>query len=344
VANVLRAFGNQRVSSFLALIVAIGLLLLPAVTQDPYLLHILILSFLFGSLATSWNLLVGYTGIFTFGHQAFFGIGAYTSALLAVNAGVSPWIGMWIGGIGAAFTGALIALPALRIKSVPHVAIVTLAFAEIVRITASNLTGLTRGELGLAVPGMSTLNLPFFGSIGFTAATKLSYYYLALIALILIVLFIRWLVHSPTGLALKAMRDSQDAAESLGVNLTLYKLLAFALSSFLGGVIGALYAHYVLILTPISAIGIELMIQIVAMTLVGGVGTLYGPALGAFLLTLGLESLRALGDYRLMIYGLLLVLLIIFLPKGLASLRVPGFPRTESKDSTPSSEGGIPSE
>ena len=130
-----------------------------------------------------------------------------------------------------------------------------------------------------------------------------------------------WLASGRTGLALKAIRDAEEAADSLGVDPTRYKLIAFVASSFIAGIAGAYYAHYLHILTPDSAIGVSIMITILVMTLVGGVGTTIGPLVGSFVVTFGLEGLRGLGDYRLMVYGLLLVLFVTFAPRGLAQLR-----------------------
>lgn len=307
-----------------ALIVSLVLLaLVPLEAHSPYILHLCIMSMIFAMLSASWNLINGYAGIFTFGHQAFFGLGAYFSALLAMRLGMSPWVTLWIGGIAAAMAGLLIGLPILRIRSVAHVAIVTLAFAEIVETVVSNMTDLTRGALGLAgIPAFPTLHLPGVGAVAFGAGDPASYYYVALALLILAMALLAWLTASPTGLALKAIRDSPKAAESLGVDLTRYKLLAFVVSSFIAGVAGAFYAHYLHILTPDSALGVSLMITILVITLIGGIGTTIGPLGGAFLVTFGLELLRAVGDWRMMVYGVLLVLFVLFLPQGLARLGI----------------------
>lgn len=315
--------GRRR--GHLPLVASLVLLcLVPLWVGSPYVLHLFILSMIFAMLSASWNLINGYAGIFTFGHQAFFGLGAYFSALLAMRLGLSPWLTLWLGGTAAALAGALIGLPVLRIRSVAHVAIVTLAFAEIVEIVVSNLTDLTRGTLGLAgIPAFPGFTLPAIGSVAFGAGDRISYYYVALALLILTMALLVWLTESRTGLALKAIRDSEAAADSLGINLTRYKLLAFVVSSFVAGVAGGFYAHYLRILTPDSAIGVSIMITILVITLIGGIGTTIGPLGGAFLVTFGLEQLRALGDYRLMVYGGLLILFVMFLPRGLARLGVP---------------------
>jgi branched-chain amino acid transport system permease protein len=320
---------------FILIALAVVFCLVPLVTQEAYFLHICILALLFGALASSWNLINGYAGIFTFGHQAFFGLGAYGSALMSMKLGFSPWLTMWAAGLMSAALGLVISLPVLRIRSIPHIAIVTLAFAEIVRIVCSNLTDFTRGELGLwGIPPFTSFSLPLVGDVTFDAAHKVAYFYVVILLWLLIVGATYWILRNRFGFGLRAIRDSQIAAESLGVHLTRYKTVVFGFSSFLAGILGAFYAHYVLILTPSSALGIDIMIQIVAMTLIGGIGRLLGPTIGAFILTFGLEWLRGFGEYRMLIYGVLLVLIVMFLPKGLASMRL-GFLRTQATKKLP---------
>jgi branched-chain amino acid transport system permease protein len=305
---------------------AIGaiLLLLPLFLEDPYLMNIVILSLLFGVLACSWNLICGYTGIFTFGHQAFFGLGAYVSALLSMKLNLSPWLGLPVGGVAAALIGLFIGLPCLRLRAAPYIAITTLAFSEIARIVCMNLVGLTRGELGLwGIPAFPDLSLPGGLEVSFSGGDRTGYYYVILIIFLVTIGLIGWLVRSYIGLAFRAIREEQDAAISLGVDTTRYKLLAFVVSSFLAGVAGSFYAHYVLILTPTSVFSVGLMTEIIAVTLVGGLGTFWGPVIGAFSLTVLLEYLREFGEYRFMIYGAMLVATIMFMPKGVSSKILP---------------------
>jgi branched-chain amino acid transport system permease protein len=275
----------------------------------------MILSLLFAVLTLSWNLLYGYTGIFSFGHQAFFGIGAYSSALLAMKTGVSPWFALPIGGIVAAVLSLLIGLPCLKLRLGPYVAIATYGFAEIARIICSNLVGLTRGESGLwGIPTFTDLEI---GSLTINfAVSRIPYYYVILIIFFVTAIFLYRQINSPTGLALKSIRESLDAAESLGVSISKYKLLAFIISSFVAGVAGAFYAHYILILTPSCIFSIDVMIQIVAINLIGGAGTFAAPIAGAFIFTFGIEYLRTFGEYQFMLYGVLLVIFILFLPQG----------------------------
>jgi branched-chain amino acid transport system permease protein len=303
------------------------LLALPLITRDPYVIHVMVLVMIFGIFAISWNLVTGFAGLKTFGHHAFFGLGAYGSALLSMHLGLSPWITLWLGGLIAAAAGLLIGTPILRIRSMPHVAIVTLGFAEIMRLLAANLSGLTRGEMGLwGIKQFTPFTLPFIGKVKFTPADKVSFYYLALALTVLVMVVVVRLMRSRTGLAMLAMRDGEDAAESLGVNLTRMKLMVFGLSAFIVGVAGAFYAHYLLILTPASVLGVDLMITVIAMVLVGGLGTFSGPVIGALILTLLIEAMRDLESYRMLGYGILILVVVMYLPRGLVTLRSRLFP------------------
>ncbi len=296
------------------------LAVLPSVLPNDYVVTVLILCMLHAVLASSWNFLMGISGIFSFGHQAFYGVGAYVSALLAMRAGLDPWLGLVVAGLAAAALGAFIAVPTLRLRAAPYIAIATLGFAEIARITASNLVDLTRGELGLVgIPPLTDL-----GPLRFTAGSRIGSYYVMLGLLVLTVLALGALVRSRVGLALLAIRESQDAADSLGVPVTRYKVLAFAVSSFFAGAAGAFYAHTFLVLTPSSVLSVAIMVELIAMTLVGGAGTLLGPGVAAFALTLSREQLRALGAWRLLIYGAALVALILFMPEGVMRRLLPG--------------------
>lgn len=299
------------------------LLVFPLIIRDSYVLHLVILSLLYAVLSSSWNFICGYTGVFTFGHQGFFGIGAYTSALLAIKMGVSPWIGLLLGGIVASFLSLFIGLPCLRLRSAAYISLTSLGFAEILRLVCMNLVGLTRGELGLwGIPGLTDLHIGSW-TVSFSGADRTPNYYVMIAIFTITTTLLYRQIRSPKGLALKAIRESQEAAESLGVPITAHKIYAFLLSSFFAGVVGAFYAHYIGILTPTSIFNVGVMVEIVAMTLLGGLGTFAGPIVGAFFLTIGLEYLRSFGEYRFMIYGALLVIIILFMPAGLVNKIAP---------------------
>jgi branched-chain amino acid transport system permease protein len=295
------------------------LAIVPIFIREAYLLNVIILALVFSVLCVSWNVILGYAGMFTFGHQAFFGLGAYVSAILSMKAGVSPWWGLLIGGCGAALVSFLIGLPCLRLRAAPYIAIATLSFAEIMRVLCTNLVGLTRGELGLwGIPHFPEISIPLLGTVSFSGGDRVPYYYLILFIFAVTMLVIHFGSHSHFGLAFRAIGGSQDAAESLGVNVTANKLLAFMVSAFFAGVAGSFYAHYLLILTPSSILSVAVMVDVVIFTFLGGLGTFMGPVFGAVVMYIGLEELRILGDYRLLTYGILLVVVVLFMPKGVA--------------------------
>jgi branched-chain amino acid transport system permease protein len=301
----------------------IVLIIFPVIISDAYIIHLLILSLMYAALSLGWNYICGYAGIFSFGHQGFFGLGAYVSALLAMKAGVSPWFGLLLGGISAGAISLVIGFPCLRLRAAPYVALTTLGFSEILRIICMNLGGLTRGESGLwGIPTLPDVALgPFI--ISFAGGSRIPYYYVMLIIFFITAIILYWQIHSSTGLALRAIRESQDAAESLGVHITRYKLLTFLISSFFAGVVGAFYGHYINILTPTSIFNLSIMFEILAIVIIGGMGTFSGPIVGAFILTIGLEYLRAFGEYRLMIYGVLIMIMILFASEGIIRKIIP---------------------
>lgn len=310
--NKLRSFINRIPSKYIYIGGLIFLFIVPLLAGN-YILHVLILSLIFAILTLSWNMVVGFAGIFSFGHHAFFGIGAYCSALLALHYNLSPWFGLVIGGFLASMIGVFIGLPVLRLRAAPYIAILTLGFAEITKLVSSNLVDITRGELGLSgIPAFSSI-----GPIAFNLANRINIYYLALIILVIAVYITVKIINGPRGLALKSIKESQDAAESLGVNLTKNKLYVFMISAYMAGVAGSLYAHYIQILTPSSILDVNIMIQILVITVLGGLGTIIGPIVGSFIIVIGLEYLRFMGDYRLMIYGIVIILVIMFMPQGI---------------------------
>ena len=311
---------------FLILLVITVLLAgVPLLPLNDYVLHILTLSLIFAVFATGWNITLGILGLKTLGHHAFFAIGAYISAIVAYYGGVSPWLTVWVGALAAALAGVLIGFPILRIRSMPHVAIVTLAFAEIVRLVFSNLKSITRGELGFwGIPPFDPIAIGGT-TIRFGIGNALGSYGLAAVFFVGVQLCLLAFLTARPGLTFLAIKDSEAAAESLGIRLAWWKLLAFGVSAAVVGLSGAIYAHYVMILTPTSVAGPEMLITLLAMIIVGGVGRFFGPLYGAFLLTALSEVLREFGDYRILLYGALIIVFVFLAPKGLAglTLRLP---------------------
>lgn len=300
----------------------------PVLVQgDQYLLHVLILTLLFGYWASCWNIVSGYTGPLSLGHAAYAGVGAYTSTLLFINLGITPWIGMFAGGLAGTIVGAIIGYPCLRLKG-PYFALVTLAFAEILRTWVSNTVKVgnlnLNASMGLLVPIKRD---PLF----FEFVSKEPFYYIILVMTLLILAFVYWMERSKFGYQLAAVRTNDEAAESLGVDVTKTKMLAFMVSAFLTGVGGTFYAQYISYVDPSRILGMDLSIELALIGVLGGRGTLFGPLLGAVILTPASEITRAAfgGSVNLfgislmplglhmVLYGLVMVLAMMFLPQGI---------------------------
>jgi branched-chain amino acid transport system permease protein len=295
--------------------VALAALVLAPPLLPPYFLEILISVMLFGYLGAAWNILGGYAGQFSFGHAAYFGIGAYTSTLLFLRLGLSPWLGMLVGGALAAAFGLAAGYLSFRYGlRGPYFALVTLAFAEMLRVVAVN-TKAVGSSLGLVIPSREAAPWHFvFGS-------KLSYYYVIL-AMALAALWVTWRIErSKLGYALQAIRENEEAAEAAGVDALGMKLRAMAISSFMTALGGTFYAQYFAYIDPAITLGPSVSIQGLLQAIVGGAGTVLGPVLGAFVLTPVSELARALMRGRagvdVMLYGAILILVISFLPHGL---------------------------
>ncbi len=293
-------------------VIAAGLLLvtalLPLVITDDYVLRILIMSGIFVILTLSLNLVTGFTGQFCLGWAAFYGIGAYTSALLTMKAGVSFWLAMPLGGFVAALFGLLLGLPTMRLKEI-YLAITTLGFGEIIRLIMLNWTDLTRGSMGL--PG-----IPAPSILSYEISSNQAYYYLILALVLVTIIAIRRLIDSRTGRALIAIREDELAAKSMGIDVTAYKMLAFAVGAFFAGLAGSFYAHYTSFIDPHTFSFTE-SIAILAMAVLGGLGSINGSILGAVILTVIPELLRDIAEYRLIVFGLIMMAVMLLRPQGL---------------------------
>lgn len=268
-------------------------------------------------LGQAWNILGGYGGQFSFGHAAFFGVGAYTVAVLQTRYGINPWLGFAAGGLFAAAIGALIGYSAFRYGlRGSYFALVTLAFAEVLRILANSMD-LTGAGVGLLIPLKPGIGSFQFGS---KAGFYLAIWTLALAASLLV----WWLGRSRFGAQLTAVRDNEDAARALGVDPFRTKMAAIMLSAFFTGLAGAFYAQFFLYLDPGIAFGPAISIEALLVPIVGGLGTLFGPIAGALALRAVSEITQhfagSLPGLNLSVYGVILVLMVIFLPRGLAGL------------------------
>ncbi|MBI4246827.1 MAG: branched-chain amino acid ABC transporter permease [Candidatus Rokubacteria bacterium] len=282
----------------------------PVWLANPYYLHVLIMAGIFAVLAQSLNLLLGYTGQLSLGHAAFFGIGAYTSALLTLKLEWSFWLGLPAGAASAGLAGWAIGRLALKVRGAYFV-LVTISFAGVISLVAQNWMELTNGPLGL--PGVPA---PALGPWSLRA--KSAYYYLVLAATALAYFVCRRLVNSRIGRAFVALRENEPLAESIGVDGTRYLVLAAVVSATLAGVAGSLYAHYTRFISP-EVFLFTYTVTMVIMVVAGGKGTLGGPLVGALLFTALPEALREATSWQwqMLAYGVLLVLLVFFLPRGI---------------------------
>jgi len=282
---------------------ALLFLLFPLVASDPYYLHLTILFFLWVTLGASWNLLGGYAGQVSFGHAAFFGVGAYTSSLLFVRVGIDPWLGLPGAGVAAALLGVPMGLVCFRLRG-PFFALSMLALSEFLRLVALNWRSLTEGAVGILPP-------PLFEG-------KLPYYYIALGLAVLTLAVVAAVITSRGGFSLVAIREDEDAAEALGVDTMRGKLLALLLSAFFTGMGGSFYANYMLYIDPAIVFSIiDVSIAMILVAVLGGMGTLFGPVVGAFAIVALSELFRGLlAGANLIVYGILIVLVILFMPEG----------------------------
>jgi len=293
------------------------LICLPIFVQAKYLLHLLIMVGIWSIAASSLNLILGYTGQASLGHAAFFGIGAYASALLMIKVGFSFWLAVPLASLVAALFGFLIGLPALRTRG-SYFAIATLGFNIIVTIIIEHWEGLTQGGAGISgIPKPGPIDLPFWGKVDFTSMA--AQYYLVLFFLTLTLILIHRIISSPVGKTYLAIRGGEALAESLGVRPMWNKLVSFTTSACFAGLAGAIYASYHGFISPDTSnfhIGFDLLIYL----LVGGVATLPGPIIGAVIMTIIPETLQFLLEYRIIFYGAFLIVIVIFLPRGLVGL------------------------
>jgi branched-chain amino acid transport system permease protein len=291
-----------------------GLALLPLMVTDSHLLGIVTLSLLWAAASLAWNLSGGYAGQLSLGHAAFYGLGAYVSTLLFLKAGISPLIGMWVGAAVSAVAAIFLGAITMRLKGSFFV-MSTLAFGAVVHISAINLRELTGGPSGLSIPLQPSIaNLIF--------ANKIAYAYLAIGLVIAFYLATRLIAASKLGYALVAFRENQDAARALGIRTLRLRIGVFALSAAMTSLCGTLHAQYYLYIDPDSVMGLNLSLNFALMAIVGGLGTAYGPIIGAVLVTVVSFAMQALlGDQisglTQLAYAAIVIVVLLALPGGL---------------------------
>jgi branched-chain amino acid transport system permease protein len=300
------ALKNKKLKT---LLIALFLLTLPLWLGpiNDYFVHIIIAIGVYVILTLSLNIIVGYAGQFALGHAAFYGIGAYVAALLMVNLHFSFWLALPISAIVTGFFGLLLGSPVIRLKG-DYLGIVTLGFGEIVRLIFVNWVNVTGGPMG--IPGIPAPEL-----FGYSFSGKTEYYYLILILVAISLFVINRIVHSGIGLNLLTIREDEIAAGAIGLRPTKYKLLAFTIGAFFAGAAGAFWASYISFISPDSFQYID-SVTILAMVVLGGMASIPGSILGAAILTVTPEILRFVSDYRMMLVGLAIVVMMVFKPSG----------------------------
>jgi len=299
---------------WLILMIIIIAVIIPLVVTNKYYMNILIMSGIWSIVALSLNLILGYTGQVNLAHGAFFGIGAYASALMMLKLNMNFWLALPLAAAIAGFFGFLIGLPALRTRG-SYFAIGTLCFNIIVTLIVDRWEGLTEGARGLmGIPGPSPIPLPWGGEITFN--TMAAQYYLVLCFLLLTIFVFRRIIQSLVGRTFRAIRGNEELAEAMGIHAMRTKILSFTVSCFFAGIGGVLYASYIGFLSP-EITDYHVSFDSLIYIMIGGVGTIVGPIIGTLLIVTIPETLHIAAEFRLLLYGLILIVMIIYLPRGI---------------------------
>jgi branched-chain amino acid transport system permease protein len=331
--------GCSPVFIILAIAVPALLFLFPHFVESPYSLHIMILLFLSIIMGESWNILGGYTGQYSVGHAAYFGTGAYITMILMQYRQVPPWYGVLAGAAVVVVVALVIGSICFRLRG-PYFVLASIAVAEIMRLSALNLKEITNGAEGILATEIPPLKI---GSTVVTDfSTKVPFYYTGLAFALLTIIVTYLIQHSKLGYYFQAIREDQDAAHSLGINLPLYKNIALVISAILTSLAGSFYAVYIGFIDPSTVLPLDISVQIVLICIIGGIGTIFGPVIGALVLVPLSEALRSnmiaqaifktglvseesdaglflkenLAHAHALIYGILVVIVILFMPDG----------------------------
>ena len=293
--------------------VVAALAVIPLIVRNEYILYTAVMAGIYIILTSSLNITNGYTGLFQFGHAAFYGIGAYTAAILSTRYGFNFLVTLPLGGIMAALIGAAIALPTLRLSGI-FLALVTIGFQQITYLVIMNWIGLTRGPMGIpGIPSPSIFGYELMGNTG--------YYYLILVLAIIVIFLISRIVTSRVGRTFVAIREDELAAVSVSIAIFRAKVMSFVIATFFAGIAGAFFAHHAGFISA-DSFRLEETFIILTMLIVGGMGSITGPVIGAVFLVVLPEVFRFLAEYRGVVYGLIMIAVILFRPEGIAG--VPG--------------------
>jgi branched-chain amino acid transport system permease protein len=302
--------GTDRVATATLLV---ALCLVPLVVHDEYYLHLFIVSGVFVVAVLGLDLIVGYVGQLSLAHAAFFAMGAYTSALLFVRLKWSMWLGLPAAALVAGFVALVLGSVILRTRGHRFI-IITVVFAELMRLVATNWVDMTRGFMGLPGLTIPALDIPGVGSIDI--GSKARFYYVVLLAAIAAFVLCRLIVRSSIGRKFVLIRENEPLAESLGISAFRYSMIAFAVGAALAGAAGSLYAHYVGFVSP-DLFNFSYVTIMLIMVILGGKGTLAGPALGAVIFTFLPELLREASHWRMILFATILIVATLFMPKGI---------------------------
>lgn len=332
------ARGLAALPLVLAVVATVLLCLFPAVVSSPYGLHVMILIFLSVVQGESWNVLGGYTGQYSVGHAAYFGLGAYVTIMLLQFKGIAPWYGMWVAVAASILLGLVIGSITFRLRG-PYFVLASIAVAEIIRLITLNWKEVTNGAEGILLSGIPPLMVG--GTVITDWSSKVPFYYAGLALAVLTILVNYAVQHSKLGYYFQAIREDQDAAHSLGIPLARYKNIALAISAFFTAWSGAFYGLYVGFVDPSTVQTVEVSVSIVLICIIGGIGTILGPVVGSLVLVPLAEALRSnliadglfalgldptsrtglflkenLAHAHVLIYGILVVVVILFMPDG----------------------------
>jgi len=314
---------HKRIAILLAVIWGVVAILPLFFGGTNFIMHILIMCLIWSVVASCWDLIMGFAGIFSFGQVAFFVIGAYSSAIVSAKFGVAPIFAVFIAGGIAAAIGILVGLPCLKLKGA-YIALVTFAVHMI-------LEPVLKGDIGRALGtggsrGILTIEPMNIFGFTFSSSAPIPYFYLMLLVAIICSGIIFLVIKSHWGTAFLALKDAEDFATCLGVSSFKYKLMVFALTSFLTGMIGGFYAHYVGMLST-RMLGIDLFVTLMVILVIGGVGKFPGAIIGAFITIALNEMLSPIGPYRPIIMGALVIILVLVLPDGIVGFVEKFFPK-----------------
>lgn len=305
---------NKKTGFLIALAAMIAAAVLPLFITNNYHLNLMIQVLINIIVVVGLNFITGLTGQMNLGTAGIFSMGAYTSSLIATKLGLNPWLCLVAAIIMGLFIGMGLGYPSLRVSGV-YLALTTIGFSEIVRILMTNLTDLTGGALGVT-------NIPAFSILGYKFVDNKQVYYLYLVIAVILIFIAYRIVNSKWGRAFLAVKDNPEAMEAGGVNIANIKILAFTMAAVYSTIAGSLYAHYIGFINP-SAYNLEFSINYVVMLVIGGIGSVPGNIIGAIVVTIVPELLRFMQNYYWLVFSIITLLFVIFLPYGITSLFKP---------------------